>query len=235
MCYENFKYSCSIAQKRCLITKVKDILYKMVENKAKNIHQYNFINDNISDKFIKFFEDIFYSISPFKFNIVILTDFIKNAKDKTLFYINHLYNNFTKKYIEEISNKMLDSQIKFFSENNNINLGVCIKSKEDWLEKSKNELNNKIFEKFQIYAFNTIWNKMIPNISELFIKVMKEKITLLLEGDECQKLFEENSKCKIKMLLNKLNLLIKEIHQKEDDSEIEIIEITSEDNNSIKN
>ena len=228
MCYENFQYSCSIAQKRCLITKVRDILYKMIENKTKNVQENSFINVNISDKFIKFFEDIFYSISPFKYDVIILTDLIKNAKDKTLSYINNLYNNFTKKYIEEISNKMLDSQTKFFFENSNINLGVCIKSKEDWLEKSKNELNNKIFEEFQIYAFNTIWNKMVPYILELFTKVMKEKIALLLEGDECKDLFEENSKCKIKMLINKLNLLIKEIHQKEDDSELEI-EIINED------
>lgn len=64
----------------------------------------------------------------------------------------------------------------------------------------------------------------------MFIKVLKEKIVLLLEGDECKELFEENSKCKIKMLIDKLNSLIKEIHQKEDDSENEIPEIMSEDN-----
>ena len=30
MCYENFQYSCSIAQKRCLIIKVRDKIYKMM-------------------------------------------------------------------------------------------------------------------------------------------------------------------------------------------------------------
>ena len=229
MCYENFQYSCSIAQKRCLIIKVRDKIYKMIEDKAKNVKE-NVTNDNISDKFIKFFEDIFYSISPFKYDVIILADLIKNAKDKTFSYINNLYNNVTKKYIETISNKMLDSQTKFFFENSNINLGVCIKSKEDWLEKSKNELNSKFFEDFQIYAFNTIWNKMVPNIIELLIKVMKEKIMVYLEGEDCKELFEENSKCIIKMLINKLNSLIKEIHQKEDDSELEIPEIISEEN-----
>ena len=230
MCYENFQYSCSIAQKRCLIIKVRDQLYKMIDEKANNIQENSVIHDNISDTFIKFFVDIFNLISPFKFDVIILTDFIKKAKDITLSYINNLYQNCTKNYIEEMSYKMLDLQNKFLSQNTNINLGGCIKSKEDWLEKSKNELNNKIFEEFKIYAFNTIWNKLEPNIIELFIKVLKEKIVLLLEGDECKELFEENSKCKIKMLIDKLNSLIKEIHQKEDDSENEIPEIMSEDN-----
>ena len=230
MCYENFQYSCSIAQKRCLIIKVRDQLYKMIDEKANNIQENSVIHDNISDTFIKFFVNIFNLISPFKFDVIILTDFIKKAKDITLSYINNLYQNCTKNYIEEMSYKMLDLQNKFLSQNTNINLGGCIKSKEDWLEKSKNELNNKIFEEFKIYAFNTIWNKLEPNIIELFIKVLKEKIVLLLEGDECKELFEENSKCKIKMLIDKLNSLIKEIHQKEDDSENEIPEIMSEDN-----
>ena len=227
MCYENFKYSCSIAQKRCLIIKVRDKLYKMIEDKAKDVQESSILHDNISDTFIKFFEDIFHLISPFKFEVLILTDLVKNAKDITLSYINKLYDNFTKKYIEEISNKMLDSQIKFFSQNSNVNLGACIKSKEDWIEKSKNEFNNKIIEDFRIYAFNKIWNKLIPDIIEIFSKVMKEKIILLLEGEECKELFEENSKCKNKILIDKLNLLIKEIHEKEDDSELEIQELTN--------
>ena len=227
MCYENFKYSCSIAQKRCLIIKVRDKLYKMIEDKAKDVQESSILHDNISDTFIKFFEDIFHLISPFKFEVLILTDLVKNAKDITLSYINKLYDNFTKKYIEEISNKMLDSQIKFFSQNSNVNLGTCIKSKEDWIEKSKNEFNNKIIEDFRIYAFNKIWNKLIPDIIEIFSKVMKEKIILLLEGEECKELFEENSKCKNKILIDKLNLLIKEIHEKEDDSELEIQELTN--------
>ena len=53
-------------------------------------------------------------------------------------------------------------------------------------------------------------------------------LKLLVFVDE--ELFEENSKCIIKMLINKLNSLIKEIHQKEDDSELEIPEIISEEN-----
>ena len=57
------------------------------------------------------------------------------------------------------------------------------------------------------------------------IKVIKEKVLSYLEGEKFKELFDEYSQCKVNLLLNKLNSLIQEIHQKEEDSETEIPEI----------
>ena len=150
------------------------------------------------------------------------------AKDATLNYIQNLYDNFAKEQIEEISNTMINSQTIFFSNNNNFNLGESIKSKNDWILMTKNEVNEKMFEDFQKYAFNIIWKEMEKSIKEIFIKVIKEKVLSFLEGENCKKLLDECSQCKVNLLLNKLNSLIKEIHQKEEDSESEIPEIIND-------
>jgi hypothetical protein len=152
-----------------------------------------------------------------------------NARNATLNYIKNVYDNFANEQIEEISNKMLNSQTIFFSNNNNFNLGESIKSKNDWILMTKNEVNEKMFEDFQKYAFNIIWKEMEKSIKDIFSKVIKEKILLYLEGDKCKELFDEYSNCKINMLLNKFNSLIQEIHQKEEDSDLEIPEIVNDE------
>ncbi len=224
MCYENFQYSCSIAQKRCLLTKTRDSLYKTIDDKVLT-DEGGLQTENIYEKFLNYFEEILKKISPFELKTTFPNEIIMNARDSTLNYIQNLYNNFAKDQIEEISNKMLNSQTIFFSNNNNFNLGETIKSKNDWILMTKNEVNEKMFEDFQKYAFNIIWKEMEKSIKDIFVKVIKEKVLLYLEGENCKELFDEYSQCKVNLLINKLNSLIKEIHQKEEDSEIEIPEI----------
>ena len=228
MCYENFQYSCSIAQKRCLLTRVRDSLYKTVDDKIL-ANEGNIQSENIHGKFLNYFEEILKLFSPFELKTIFPREIIMNARNATLNYIKNVYDNFAKEQIEEISNKMLNSQTIFFSNNNNFNLGESIKSKNDWILMTKNEVNEKMFEDFQKYAFNIIWKEMEKSIKDIFSKVIKEKILLYLEGDKCKELFDEYSNCKINMLLNKFNSLIQEIHQKEEDSDLEIPEIVNDE------
>jgi hypothetical protein len=50
-----------------------------------------------------------------------------------------------------------------------------------------------------------------------------------LESEDCRNLLEENSKCRSKLLIGKLNQLIKEIHQNEEDCDDELSEIPEEE------
>ena len=224
MCYENFQYSCSIAQKRCLLTKVRDSLYKTIDDKVL-ADEGGDQTEIVYEKFLNYFEEILKKISPFELKTTFPNDIIMNAKEATLNYIQTLYDNFAKNQIEEISNKMLNSQTIFFSNNNNFNLGESIKSKNDWILMAKNKIYENMFENFQKYAFSMIWKEMEKSVKDIFIKVIKEKVLSYLEGEKFKELFDEYSQCKVNLLLNKLNSLIQEIHQKEEDSETEIPEI----------
>ena len=155
MCYENFQYSCSIAQKRCLLTKVRDSLYKTIDDKVL-ADEGGDQTEIVYEKFFNYFEEISKKISPFELNTTFPNDIIMNAKEATLNYIQTLYDNFAKNQIEEISNKMLNSQTIFFSNNNNFNLGESIKSKNYWIEMTKNEINEKMFENFKKNAFKML-------------------------------------------------------------------------------
>lgn len=223
MCYENFLNSCSVAQKRCLLTKTRDSLYKTIDDKV--LADEGGVEPENIEKFLNYFEEILKKISPFELKTTFPNDIIMNAKEATLNHIQTLYDNFAKNQIEEISNKMLNSQTIFFSNNNNFNLGESIKSKNDWILMAKNKIYENMFENFQKYAFNKIWKEMEKSIKDIFIKVIKEKVLSYLEGEKCKELFDKYSQCKVNLLLNKLNSLIKEIHQKEEDSESEIPEI----------
>lgn len=232
MCYENFKYSCSIAQKRCLLTKVKEKIYKLIDDKLLNIQENIIQNEVFIDTFLNYFENLIHLLSPFNIEVRLFpNNLIESAKSETLNYIDKLYQNFAKEQIKSISNKLLESQTTFFSNYNNFNLGDSIKSKEDFLSMCKNEINdNQIYEDFKKKSFNSIWKSMIVHIKDIFSKVIKDKIDLFLEEDEqIKNLLEDNSQCKVKMLIDKLNSLIKEIHATEEDSELEVPEILEED------
>ena len=50
-----------------------------------------------------------------------------------------------------------------------------------------------------------------------------------MESEDCGNLLEENSKCRAKLLIEKLNQIIKEIHQNGEDCDDELSEIPEEE------
>ena len=229
MCYENFKYSCHIAQKRCLLVKIKTELFKIVDD--KNINENSlFDNENEPDSLINYFKLIFNEFSPFDTNnINFPLDLISEIKNKIGEYAKKIFDNYINKELEEIANFMINSQINFFSQNQNFNLGDSIKTKEDWISSCRNELNDQVKNNFVKFALKIIIKEMNTYVIDSLKSNIKNNIEKYLESDDCKNLLEENSKCKLKLLVGKLNQLIKEIHQNEDDCDEEISEIEEEE------
>ena len=87
ICYENFKYSCPIAQKRCLLVQIKKELFKMVDD--KNINDSLFNNENEPDSLKNYFLKIFNEFCPFNSNIINFPmDLIGDIKNKISEYEN---------------------------------------------------------------------------------------------------------------------------------------------------
>jgi len=140
-----------------------------------------------------------------------------------------IFDNYLINELEEISNFMINSQINFFSENQNFNLGNSIKTKNDWISSCRNELNEQVKNNFVKLALKII----IKELNNIFINSLKNNIKIsienYLESEDCGNLLEENSKCSSKLLIEKLNQIIKEIHQNEEDCDDELSEIPEEE------
>ena len=228
ICYENFKYSCPIAQKRCLLVQIKKELFKMVDD--KNINDSLFDNENEPDSLKNYFLKIFNEFCPFNTNINNFPmDLIGDIKNKISDYAKNVFDGYISIELEEISNFMINSQINFFSENQNFNLGDSIKTKNDWISSCRNELNEQVKNNFVKLALKII----IKEMNTIFINSLKNNIKIsienYLESEDCRNLLEENSKCRSKLLIGKLNQLIKEIHQNEEDCDDELSEIPEEE------
>ena len=228
ICYENFKYSCPIAQKRCLLVQIKKELFKMVDD--KNINDSLFNNENEPDSLKNYFLKIFNEFCPFNSNIINFPmDLIGDINNKISEYAKNIFDNYLINELEEISNFMINSQINFFSENQNFNLGNSIKTKNDWISSCRNELNEQVKNNFVKLALKII----IKELNNIFINSLKNNIKIsienYLESEDCGNLLEENFKCSSKLLIEKLNQIIKEIHQNEEDCDDELSEIPEEE------
>lgn len=228
MCYKNFKYSCPIAQKRCLLVQIKKELFKMIDDKNINDNSL-FNNENEPDSLINYFQKIFNEFCPFNANINLPFDLIGDIKNKISEYAKNIFDHFLSIELKEIANFMINSQINFFSENQNFNLGDSIKTKEDWISSCRNELNDQVKNNFMKFSLKII----VKEMNTIFVNSLKNNIKIsienYLESEDCRNLLEEKSKCKLKLLTGKLNKLIKEIHQNEEDCDDEISDVPEEE------
>ena len=150
--YNAYEYSVDLVNKKCLIEIIKEKIKNEYNNKLLScleIIKGNKIIENNFDYLIGVL------LVNYKINQILDIDFIKN---KILTYISEKYKKFKEEKEREILFDIMNIQNEFCNNNSNedINLGLLIKSENEFKAEIEHRIDDKNIEEFKIFYFDKI-------------------------------------------------------------------------------
>ena len=166
--YNAYEYSVDLVNKKCLIEIIKEKIKNEYDNKLLSCLEIIKGNKIIEDNFDYLIGVLCEQLANYKINQILEMNFIKN---KILTYISEKYKKFKEEKERKILFDIMNIQNEFCNNNSNedINLGLLIKSENEFKAEIEHRIDYKNIEEFKIFYFD--------KISKIFFDYFAQELT----------------------------------------------------------